>query len=179
MNYPMSMTPATNMPRSMSLFHFQTCFLDYTPSKVYHVYVVMHPTKWLPLCHFWCVFFSYRFFLSYSLFSFRGSTSKTPAIITPWLGSHPHPIFLWLYVQGTCNHYAIMLMRQFHIYFLLHCIHCFCGYMSKAPVTITPSLMRLLHMFFCFSLHHIHCFCGYTSKVAVNIGSIAPYIFHI
>ncbi len=144
MHCPMSMTPATNMPRSISLFHFQTCFLDYTPSKVY---VVMHPTNQLPLCHFWCVFFSYRYFLSYWLFTVSGALLQTPAIITPWLGSHTHPIFLQLYVQGTCNYCSIIKEAVSNFFFLLHCIHCLCGYMSKAPVTITPSLMRLFLFF--------------------------------
>ncbi len=92
--------------------------------------------------------------------------SKAPATITPLL--------TWL----------------FHIYFLLHCIHCFCGYRYKPPVTnysivnqtvshvfifITPHplFLQLYVQGSCIyysTVSHINLFFGYTpSNVSLAI----------
>ena len=91
---------------------------------------------------------------------FCTSMSKTRKIIVPWLISlftsrflflnTPCPMFLWRYVQGTCYCYSIVNETVSHL-FLLHSIQCFCGYMSKAPATVTPLLMRLFHIKFIFN----------------------------
>ncbi len=60
-------------------------------------------------------------------------------------------MFLWVYVQGTCNYYSRINETCFALKFIfwLHSIQCFCGYMAKAPMIRSSSVCFFFLFFFC------------------------------